>query len=281
MRGSTNGTLEHTGRRLEGGLAPGAPFARGGASDDDFRLLGIPIANVTMDDALADVLARLPAERATQVHFVNAHCANVAARDPLYLEILQRSARVYADGVGLRIAGRMLHREVRDNVNGTDLFPRLCAALAGTGHGVFLFGGRPGVAESVADWIRGRHADVTISGVHHGYVTDDEETELIERIRESGARVLLVALGVPRQEKWVDRNLERLPVGVALGVGGLFDFYSGSIPRAPYLLRRLGLEWVYRLYQEPGRMWRRYILGNPLFLWRVLRSRHRRETRQA
>ena len=108
-----------------------------------------------------------------------------------------------------------------------------------------------------------------IAGTRDGYFDPEEEKAVVDTINESGARILLVAFGAPRQEFWLECWRERLVPPVGMGVGGLFDFYSGRIPRAPVWMREIGLEWVFRLMQEPGRMWRRYIIGNPLFLFRV------------
>ena len=119
----------------------------------------------------------------------------------------------------------------------------------------------------------GRFPEVQISGFRDGYFHDEES--LIKTIRESRTDVLLVAMGVPYQDEWIAANLDRLGVRVAMGVGGLFDFYSGRIPRAPQWVRELGLEWAFRLCQEPGRMWRRYIIGNTVFLARVVSARIR------
>ena len=139
--------------------------------------------------------------------------------------------------------------------------------------GLYLLGGRPGVAEGVRDWLAQEHPEVKVSGYHHGYFTSEEEPEVIGHIADSGAKLLLVALGAPRQDMWISENLERTGVRVAMGVGGLFDFYSGRTPRAPQWLREMGLEWLYRFGQEPGRMWKRYFVGNALFLIRVIKAR--------
>jgi N-acetylglucosaminyldiphosphoundecaprenol N-acetyl-beta-D-mannosaminyltransferase len=155
----------------------------------------------------------------------------------------------------------------------------LLARLAATGQGVFLLGGRPGVADDVAAWVRAHFPGARIAGTAHGYFPADAESALVDRINASGAGVLLVAFGAPRQETWIRRNAPRLRVNSALGVGGLFDFYAGRIPRAPQWLRELGLEWAYRLYQEPRRMWRRYLVGNVVFLSRVIAERARRQLR--
>ena len=240
------------------------------------RITGIPIHNLTMDEAVNSILDLLTADAPSQVCFVNPACANMAHRDPQYDRILKGAGLALADGIGMHLAGKVLGQHLQQNVNGTDLFPRLCQSLSATGQGVFLLGGRPGVAQAVAGWIAEHHPRVVVCGSQHGYFADDEEEDVVARIASSGARLLLVALGVPRQEKWIDQHLSDFGVGVAMGVGGLFDFISGRIPRAPLWLRELGLEWAYRFYQEPRRMWKRYFLGNAVFLYRVWRERLRR-----
>jgi N-acetylglucosaminyldiphosphoundecaprenol N-acetyl-beta-D-mannosaminyltransferase len=238
-------------------------------------LFDIPIDNVHMDEAVGLILARMQGglgdkERVSQVSFVNADCVNIAARNKLYRQVLQSSNLVFADGIGMRIAGRCLGVPIVDNVNGTDLFPQLLTAAATSGLRVFLLGGRPGIAAAVQSWIERNYPHVTVVGVEHGYFGADEEDDVIKRIAASDAQLLLVAFGAPRQEEWIQRNRARLGVPVAIGVGGLFDYYSGRIPRAPLIMRKCGLEWCWRWYQEPRRLTRRYLLGNPLFLLRVL-----------
>jgi len=253
------------------GYGPGAEKAEQPSLPQVRRLdvLGLGLDAISVPQALERIRALLDQADAVQVSFVNAHCANVACADPHYAGVLTRAALVLPDGIGVRMAAQMTGQAPPDNVNGTDLFPLLCEALEGTAHGVFLLGGRPGVAESVRDWIARYYPDVTVCGVHHGHFTPDEESQVVDKIRASGAHLLLVAMGVPRQELWLDAHLTDSGARVGMGVGGLFDFYSCTIPRAPTWMRRHGLEWMYRLYQEPGRMWRRYVVGNPLFLARV------------
>ncbi len=240
---------------------------------DTLTLLGVPIDNLTMQDTLEKFGEWLQGSDSHQVCFVNADCANIAFRNQEYLSLLKQADLVLADGIGLKLGGKLLGQDIKQNVNGTDLFPRLCALLAATGDGVFLLGARPGVAHGVREWIRRHHPKTVVSGLHHGYYGSDEEGRVIQEIANSGARVLLVAFGVPRQDLWIGRNLANCGVRIAMGVGGLFDFYSGRIPRAPQWLREIGMEWVYRMYQEPRRMWRRYLWGNTVFLSRVLRER--------
>ncbi len=232
------------------------------------EILGIRIDNISMAEALEWIRQKLRGDGHASVCITNAHCANVSCLNASYHETLLDSSLNLADGVGLRIAGKLKRTPIRQNVNGTDLFPRLCAMLEGSGDSLYLLGGRPGVAQDVAEWIQKRYPQTAIAGYRSGYFEPHEEDGVAEDIRRSGAAVLLVAMGVPQQELWIHRNLEKTGVRVAMGVGGLFDFYSGRIPRAPTWMRETGLEWTYRLLQEPGRMWKRYLIGNWTFLAR-------------
>jgi N-acetylglucosaminyldiphosphoundecaprenol N-acetyl-beta-D-mannosaminyltransferase len=250
-------------------------------------ILGLPFNPVSMEEAILAIMERLYAEQPSHVCFLNAHCVNVAWQNQEYVQALHAAAMCFPDGSGLRLAGDILGQPVPHNVNGTDLFPLLCAALEETDAGVFLFGGQPGVAEGVQHWLELHYPEVQIRGLRHGYFSPEEEPLILRQITDSGARLLLVALGAPFQDLWINRHLFELAthgnpgIKVAMGVGGLFDFYSGRLPRAPLWLRRRGGEWLYRLYQEPGRMWRRYVLGNPLFLFRVLRARWSRTSQNS
>jgi N-acetylglucosaminyldiphosphoundecaprenol N-acetyl-beta-D-mannosaminyltransferase len=249
-----------------------SPAARK-AAGPRIKLFDIGIDNVTLEEAVEVIVDRLDGDAPTQVSFVNADCVNIACKSREYREALQESDLVFADGIGVRVAGEILGRPIRDNVNGTDLFPRLAAALQGSGKRVYLLGGRPGVADGVARWLAKNFPDVKLAGWRHGYFSAEEEAKVIADIRRCGADLVLVAFGAPRQELWIRRNLAKLGAKVVIGVGGLLDFFSGRIPRAPRWIRKLGLEWCYRLYQEPQRLWRRYLVGNVVFLARLARTR--------
>jgi len=239
-------------------------------------VLGVPIRNLTMEEALDYILLGADSAVPRQLSFVNTDCVNKAQADPAYAACLRACDVVLADGIGIRIAGKMLRREIRQNVNGTDLFPLLCRRLQDSDAGLFLLGAQPGIGELVRDWVECNYPGAKVKGMHHGYFTPEEQPAVLEQIRQSGARILLVAFGSPRQDLWIAEHKDNLGAGIAMGVGGLFDFYSGRIPRAPQWLRELSLEWTYRLCQEPSRMWKRYLLGNLVFLARVLWSIVRR-----
>jgi len=250
---------------------PAVLYGEGVATAPDLiEILGIPINNVTMTEAIETIMDRLEGDTFSQGCFVNADCANIACRDETYRQVLQKAGLSLADGIGLKLAGKLLAREIKQNVNGTDLFPLLCDALSGTGKGIFLLGARPGVPEDVIEWIKQNYPGVKVSGCHHGYFAPEEEPEVIAQIARSGADLLLVAFGAPRQDTWINDHLGETGVKVAMGVGGLFDFYSGKSVRAPLWMREMGMEWLYRFTQEPGRLWKRYFVGNGVFLYRVV-----------
>lgn len=235
-------------------------------------ILGIPVLAATTPEAVRLIDRRCAAGEPFGVAFLNAHGSNLAARDPRFAEAL-RGMLVLNDGVGVDIAARMLAgRGFPENLNGTDFLPAFLADTARQ-HRVFLLGGRPGVAERAAAAIAAGHPRHRVVGARHGYFDAAETQAVIEAIRASGATLLLVALGNPAQELWIGRHLAAAGVQVAFGVGALFDFLAGEVSRAPAFVRRTRLEWAWRLMLEPKRLFRRYVLGNPLFLMRVMRRR--------
>ncbi len=259
---------------------PGIVLGGGGdgkSAPPEFSIFGVRILNTTMNEAVDWIVARSRGEEASPVAFVNPDCLNIAHGNATYREALAAADRVLPDGIGIHLACRILETPLLANVNGTDLFPLLCERAAAGKVPLFLLGARPGVAEAAARTMTERYPGLVVAGIRDGYFSPDEESGVLDEINRSGAGVLLVAMGAPRQEVWLHERRERLSVPVRMGVGGLFDFYSGRIRRAPQWMRDVGLEWVYRLLQEPGRMWRRYVVGNPLFLMRVFREARRRK----
>jgi N-acetylglucosaminyldiphosphoundecaprenol N-acetyl-beta-D-mannosaminyltransferase len=234
---------------------------------------GIRLLNLGMDELVAAIESAIDARARTQIAFVNPACVNIAARDPLYRATLARAEWVCPDGIGMKIAGRILAQPLRQSLNGTDLFPRLCAALARSNRSIYLLGARPGVAAAAAAWAQKQFPGLRIAGTQSGHFQGDDEAHVLAAIRDAGADVLLVAMGAPTQDHWLRWNLKLSGATVGIGIGGLFDFYGGRVPRAPLWLREIGGEWVCRLLQEPRRMWHRYLVGNATFLWRVVRER--------
>lgn len=244
---------------------------------NDYSLFSIPIQNVKMDKAIQQITALLQGEVFQPVYFINAHCVNISQQDEEYFQIISQNEFNYADGAGMKIAARLFGKPLADNVNGTDLFPLLCSRLNESNYKMFLLGGCQDVIEKLVVNLETDYPGLNIAGHHHGYFDESENRKIVEMIHDSKSDILLVAMGVPQQEKWIHNRGRSSGVKVAMGVGGLFNFYSGSIPRAPKWMRRTGLEWLHRFLQEPSRLWKRYLIGNLLFLFRTLKRLINRE----
>ena len=206
------------------------------------------------------------------VAFLNAHCINVAAVDPIYRWALSKATTLLPDGSGMQLAAKLEQSSFTENLNGTDLFPAIISAAAERKMKVFFFGSRTGVAEKAAAAAVALNSNLEIAGTRDGFFSARDESQIIDNINASRADVLLVGLGVPLQDIWIARNRHRLNAKIVFGVGAQFDFWSGTISRAPTFLRRVGMEWIWRLAIEPRRMFSRYVVGNPVFIGRSFLS---------
>ena len=244
-------------------------------------LLNLPVDSCSMEEAVDTVLAFARGERKSgipdrtcaRIYFLNAHCGNVASRVPAYREALRRADLVFPDGSGVKLGGKLQGTPIAENINGTDMFPLLMEAMAEEHLRVFFVGAKRSVIARLVQEVSRRWPGVDLTGWTVGYFTEDRE--VVEAVRLFGADLVFVAMGVPRQELWIDACADSTGARAALAVGGLFDFFSGLMPRAPSWMRRLGIEWIFRLAMEPGRMWRRYIIGNFAFVARILGRRRR------
>ena len=232
---------------------------------------GIGIAVMEREAALAEVTDAVLTGGHMKLAFCNANLVNVAAGNAA----LQRSLSTFlvlADGIGVDLGSWMLYgKAFPANLNGTDFFPALFAR-AGRPMRVALLGGRPGVADRAVANLTRRYPAHRFSVVSHGYFTADEEAALLGKLKIQRPDLLLVAMGNPLQERFIADRLGPQHCAAAAGVGALFDFFADEVPRAPELVRRARLEWIYRLWLEPRRLWRRYLLGNPAFLLRLTRQ---------
>lgn len=237
------------------------------------EILGVPVARLTAASAREELVRLYERDRPALVAYVNAHTLNLASRDSGYREVLREADIVLNDGAGLAIAGRVFGRPFPENLNGSDFNPAILEEAAARGWPVYFLGAKPGVAEEAARRLSSRIHGLQVAGTRDGYFEPAESGEVARAVAATGAGVLMVAMGNPLQEMWLSRHLEATGARLGVGVGAFFDFTAGVVPRAPAWMNRLGIEWVYRLLQEPRRMWRRYVVGNPLFLLRVLRAR--------
>jgi exopolysaccharide biosynthesis WecB/TagA/CpsF family protein len=232
------------------------------------EILGVPVARLTASQALGEIKRLGERESPSLVAYANAHTLNLAHKSPWFRELLRGADLVLNDGSGVGIAARLQRRRFPENLNGTDFNPRILELAVAAGWPVFFLGARPGVSDRAAAALSVRIPGLEVAGTHSGYF--ESQDDVVERVRSSGARLLMVAMGNPVQERWLAENLKTTGASIGVGVGAFFDFFSGEVPRAPSWMKRFGIEWVFRLAQEPRRMWRRYVFGNPLFLWRVL-----------
>ncbi|MBO6798553.1 WecB/TagA/CpsF family glycosyltransferase [Maricaulis sp.] len=247
-------------------------------------VLGLQLLTLSQSETIDLLIERLNHRAKTRIAFLNAHCANVASTDWQYRQALESCTLVLPDGIGIEMASRLGGDPIKHDLNGTDLFPKLCDALRDADKSVFFLGGRPGIAEATAQAAVKTCPGLRIAGTQHGYFGPQDETAIIDQINVARPDVVLVAMGVPVQDTWLARVGARINAPLLAGVGGLFDFVSGATPRAPAWVRKTRLEWAYRLIQEPRRMWKRYLLGNIAFVARALahgwkrRSAARRKT---
>jgi exopolysaccharide biosynthesis WecB/TagA/CpsF family protein len=238
------------------------------------RVFGVPFTLCSFERAATRIGAMIRDGRSQYVVLANAHTLNLAYDDPAYRRVLRDAALVLRDGVGVELAVRLAGENGKHNFVGTDFVPHLLATLGEPELRVFLFGAEPGVAEAAGRALAARAPSVRVVGTAPGA---GAFARVVQLVRAARPHVLLVALGNPLQERWIHDNLARLEVPVSIGVGALFDYLAGRVRRAPAWMLRLRAEWLFRLACEPRRLWRRYVMGNPRFVWRVLRNRRREQ----
>jgi N-acetylglucosaminyldiphosphoundecaprenol N-acetyl-beta-D-mannosaminyltransferase len=234
---------------------------------------------------VAQARAAGPLERRSprQVMYANAHVLNQSRHTPELRGALESADLVYCDGYGVRLAAKALDAPIPHRMTGADWIWGLAAMAELAGEPVYLLGSEPGVAQLAADNLGRSYPRLDIVGHHHGYFEagSPHDDRVVEDINARRPSILLVGMGTPKQELWVQANAHRLDVDVLWTVGALFDVVSGKVPRAPGWLADNGLEWIFRLAIEPGRMWRRYLLGNPVFVHRVLTQARARQAEHA
>jgi N-acetylglucosaminyldiphosphoundecaprenol N-acetyl-beta-D-mannosaminyltransferase len=238
-------------------------------------VLGVRVDRLSQRQALDSIEQIIAQWRASdyarvcqQIVTVNPEFVIEAQHNKDFRTAINAAALSVADGMGVVWATRYIGRPVPERVTGTDLLPELARRCAVAGYRLYLLGAAPGIAEAAGARLQELAPGLAIAGTYAGSPAPNEEEEIIERVRAAHADVLCVAYGAPAQNLWIWRNLARLPVAVAIGVGGAYDFLSGRQQRAPVFLRKMGLEWLYRLYREPRR-WRR-MLALPRFATRVI-----------
>lgn len=235
-------------------------------------LLGCPMDVGTMGETVGAIDEALASERFTQHVVVNVAKLVNMRKDPELDASVRECDIINIDGMGVVLGARMLGHEVPERVAGVDLFHELLAMSAQKGYSVFLLGAKDEVVSETARRVQQQYPELKLAGYHHGYFWDDEEA-MVERIRASRAQLLFVAITSPKKENFINKWRDRLGVTFVMGVGGTFDVVAGKVKRAPVWMQKAGLEWFYRVLQEPGRMWKRYLVTNSVFACLLLREK--------
>lgn len=233
---------------------------------------GVSVANLTEDETVAVIDKLISAGGWHYGAVVNAAKIVAANRDERLKQILREADLVTADGISVVWASRLLGQRLKQRVTGIDLFQRLVKHAAERGLSVYLLGAREESVRGAVAQLTARHPNLQVAGYRNGYFDASESDAVADDINKSAADLLFVAMGSPAQEYWIALNLARTGVRFALGVGGSFDHVSGLARRAPRWMQRMGLEWLHRLICEPRRLWRRYLVGNLVFIWLVAKQ---------
>lgn len=239
---------------------------------NQIEILGISFDNVTMDEAVDRALTLMEARSAAYVVTPNPEIVMSAREDPALALAIQNAAMVLPDGVGVIYGGKILGTPLKEKVPGIDFASRVMERLAQKNGRVYLFGAKPGVAIMAGEKLKQQFPGLVIAGTSNGYFTDD--APIIDAINEAKPDLLLVCLGSPKQELWMQSNAERLDVGLMAGLGGSLDVFAGVVERAPEQWQKLGLEWLYRLMKEPSRIGR--MMKLPKFVLCAVKERGKR-----
>lgn len=232
-------------------------------------VLGVSISKVTMEEATKKVSEFVKSDRLHSIYTPNPEIVMLAKKDEAFQQILEEADLVVPDGIGVVIASKIKKTPLPERVAGYDLVQNTMKEAVKEGYKYYFFGSKPGISEEAAKKMRETYPGIEIVGTHNGYFKPEDEEDIIADINASGANILLVALGAPKQEKWIEKYKHQMPnVRVAMGVGGSLDVMSGNVKRAPKVFQKLGLEWFYRLLKEPTRIKRMMVL--PEFLLKVV-----------
>jgi N-acetylglucosaminyldiphosphoundecaprenol N-acetyl-beta-D-mannosaminyltransferase len=233
------------------------------------RILGFPVDSLRYAQLLDEISGWIQSgNRAHHICTTNPEFMMIARKDPNFRNILNRADLCIADGVGLLWAAQRRGQPLPERITGSDGVPIIAERAAQDGWRIFLLGAAEGVAEKTAAILCEQYPGLKIAGTYSGSPAKEEEDAIVATVNAAHADILFVAYGAPQQDKWIARNLPRLQVKMAMGVGGAFDFIAGIVPRAPSWMRRAGVEWLYRLYLQPTRIGRMTRL--PRFVLAVL-----------
>lgn len=231
-----------------------------------YKILNTYVNAISMEETIQRVENIIKIGKPTQHVVINALKVNLMEEDEKLRRIVNSCPLINADGASIVWAARRLGVPLKERVTGCDLFQKLIAVAAEKGYKVYLFGAEEEVVVKVKELFEKKFPSLEIVGYRNGYFTEADEDKIVKDMAQSGAEMMFVAFSSPKKEYWVSKHIDQIGIPFVMGVGGSFDIVAGVTDRAPLWLQNHGLEWLYRLIQEPRRMWKRYIIGNARFV---------------
>lgn len=257
------------------GAAEGTPVTAPAAKLARVDVLGVGVSAIDMTMAIEEITRWVDTREQHYVCVTGVHGVMESQQDPELMRIHNDSGLTTPDGMPMVWAGHRAGARWMDRVYGPDLMLTVLARAAERGWGSFLYGGKDGVPELLADKLTARFPGLRIAGSYSPpfrQLTPEEDDEIVAKINASGAELVWVGLSTPKQERWMASHVGRLTAPALFGVGAAFDFHAGLVPQAPAWMQQRGLEWFYRLTKEPRRLWKRYLSNNPRFLAKIMRN---------
>ncbi len=236
---------------------------------------------MTQREVLAHCSGFLSSGITNTIFFLNAHCFNIAQQNPEYYQAIEQADLLLNDGIGVKVASWFSGISFPENLNGTDLIPNILELAAREGSLVYFLGSTEGVVVKAASSAEVQIPGLRIAGTQNGFFHQEDSGKLVQQINDSGAEVLVLGMGVPKQELWAWKNKHLLPkVRIIIAGGAVFDFISGTVRRAPLWMRRINTEWLFRLIIEPGRLWKRYLVGGVQFFYYIISIQKKQKHRK-
>lgn len=240
------------------------------------NFFNVDINLINTSEALNFCSAVLQEDKGSKmIFFLNAHCFNIAQKNPEYLNALNHADLLLNDGIGIKIGTKLLKLPHKENMNGTDFIPKVIELCLNNRRPIFLLGAKEGISSTATETLRTKFPEINIVGNRSGYFSEKEESQMIDEINQLKVEVLIVGMGVPMQELWIYKNKDKFKtVKIVIAGGAIIDFISGNVKRAPVWIQKIGLEWLFRFAQEPKRLFRRYFSGNFIYFWYIF-TKHR------
>lgn len=239
-------------------------------------MFGCDVANLTMEETLKEIEKIIDNKIVTQHVVINAGKVVLMDKDKKLKRIIVDCPIINADGQSIVWASKFLRRPLQERVAGIDLMEELIKTSSEKGYRIYFFGAKEEVVENVVKHYEEKYPTLKIAGYRSGYFSEDDIPEITEEMRKSNADILFVAFSSPKKEYWLAENMKNINIPFCMGVGGSFDVVAGITKRAPIWMQKVGLEWFYRFLQEPGRMWKRYLVGNTKFILITLREKFKK-----